>query len=95
MAGALRITSTRHYIDFAAMTPGESASFGPLYSRLDAALRAVTGAERVHLVSTRDRIQHFHAGSIHAPRNTHYAAPNSSMPLNAAIPRRLNAPPTR
>lgn len=59
--GTVKITSRRHYPDFADMTPSESASFGALLSRLDTAMRAVTDAERVHLVSTRDRIPHFHA----------------------------------
>ncbi|MBP2338213.1 diadenosine tetraphosphate (Ap4A) HIT family hydrolase [Saccharothrix coeruleofusca] len=61
MAGALRVTSRRHYTDFAEMTRAEAESFGRLLTRLDAALRAVTDAERVHAVSTRDRVQHFHA----------------------------------
>ncbi len=59
--GTVKITSRRHFPDFADMTPSESASFGVLLSRLDTAMRAVTDAERVHLVSTRDRIAHFHA----------------------------------
>ncbi|MGM1065588.1 HIT family protein [Saccharothrix sp. Mg75] len=61
MTGALRVTSRRHFTDFAEMTPAESGSFGPLLTRLDTALRAVTDAERVHVVSTRDRVPHFHA----------------------------------
>ncbi len=61
MPGALKIISRRHFVDFAEMTPAESASFGLLLTRLDTALRASTDAERVHLVSTRDRVQHFHA----------------------------------
>ncbi|MFC9876280.1 HIT family protein [Nocardia salmonicida] len=61
MPGALRVTSRRHYVDFADMTAAESAGFGQLLSALDRALRASTDAERVHVVSTRDRIAHFHA----------------------------------
>ncbi|MFE3794468.1 hypothetical protein KHQ06_31835 [Nocardia tengchongensis] len=61
MPGALRITSRRHYVDFADMAAAEAATFGPLLSALDRALRATTDAERVHLVSTRDRVPHFHA----------------------------------
>lgn len=61
MAGGLKITSRRHFTDFAEMTGPEAASFGPLLTRFDAAMRDATGAERVHLVSTRDRVQHFHA----------------------------------
>ncbi|MFC6084060.1 HIT family protein [Sphaerisporangium aureirubrum] len=59
--GTVKIVSRRHYIDFADMTSTEAASFGHLLNRLDIALRATTDAERVHLVSTRDRVQHFHA----------------------------------
>lgn len=61
IAGALRITSRRHFTHFADMTALEVTGFGVLLARLDAALRAVTDAERVHLVSTRDRFEHFHA----------------------------------
>ncbi|KGI65818.1 hypothetical protein EU78_29160 [Mycolicibacterium rufum] len=61
IAGALRITSRRHFIHFADMTAAEVSGFAALLVRLDAALRAVTDAERVHLVSTRDRFEHFHA----------------------------------
>jgi diadenosine tetraphosphate (Ap4A) HIT family hydrolase len=86
MAGALRVTSRRHYVDFAEMTSSEAATFGPLLSALDRALRASTDAERVHLVSTRDRIQHFHAWlyprpASHALRGTEFLnAPQHSNP---------------
>lgn len=59
--GGLKIVACRHFVDFHEMDDAEAASFGPLLRRLDAAVRAVTGAERVHLVSTRDRVAHFHA----------------------------------
>lgn len=77
MAGALRITSRRHYVDFVDMTGTEAATFGPLLSALDGALRTATDAERVHVVSTRDRIQHFHAWlyprpASHALRGTEF-----------------------
>lgn len=70
MTGALRVTSRRHFTDFAEMTPAESESFGRLLTRLDTALRAVTDAERVHVVSTRDRVPHFHAWLY--PRPAHH-----------------------
>lgn len=60
-AGGLKIVARRHFVDFHEMDDAEAGSFGPLLRRLDAAVRAVTGAERVHLVSTRDRVPHFHA----------------------------------
>ncbi|MFI7536704.1 HIT family protein [Streptosporangium sp. NPDC049376] len=90
MPGALKIISRRHFIDFAEMTPDESASFGALLTRLDTALRATTDAERVHLVSTRDRVQHFHAWlyprpASHALRGTAFLnAPQHSDPADAA-----------
>jgi diadenosine tetraphosphate (Ap4A) HIT family hydrolase len=59
--GAVKIVSRRHFVDFADMTEAEADGFGGLVSRLDRALRASTDAERVHLVSTRDRVPHFHA----------------------------------
>jgi diadenosine tetraphosphate (Ap4A) HIT family hydrolase len=89
IAGALQIISRRHYTDFAEMTDPEGASFGPLLTRLDTALRDVTGAERVHLVSTRDRIQHFHAWlyprpASHPLRGTEFLnAPQHSDPAAA------------
>ncbi|WP_062356768.1 HIT family protein [Herbidospora yilanensis] len=89
MPGALKITSRRHFIDFAEMTAAESASFGPLLTRLDTAMRAGTDAERVHLVSTRDRVQHFHAWlyprpASHLLRGTAFLnAPQRSDPADA------------
>ena len=66
------------------MTSDEAASFGILIGRLDTALRAVTDVERVHLVSTRDRVDHFHAWlyprrAENSLRGTQFlAAPQSS-----------------
>jgi diadenosine tetraphosphate (Ap4A) HIT family hydrolase len=84
LAGGLQIISVRHFVDFAEMTDDEAASFGPLLLRLDVALRATTDAERVHLVSTRDRVAHFHAWlyprpASHPLRGTDFlAAPQST-----------------
>jgi diadenosine tetraphosphate (Ap4A) HIT family hydrolase len=89
IAGALRITSRRHFIHFADMTAHEVTGFGTLLARLDAALRTVTDAERVHLVSTRDRFEHFHAwlyprSADHPLRGTEFLnAPQSSDPGEA------------
>jgi diadenosine tetraphosphate (Ap4A) HIT family hydrolase len=89
MPGALRISSRRHFVDFADMTSAEAAAFGTLLSRLDTALRATTDAERVHLVSTRDRVAHFHAWlyprpASHPLRGTDFLnAPQHSEPAAA------------
>lgn len=88
MPGGLQIISTRHFNDFAEMTDQEAASFGGLLVRLDAALRATTDAERVHLVSTRDRVPHFHAWlyprpASHPLRGTEFlAAAQSSQEID-------------
>ncbi|MEV4807736.1 hypothetical protein AB0K18_47745 [Nonomuraea sp. NPDC049421] len=85
-SGTMKIISRRHFVDFADMSAEEAASFGPLLARLDRALRATTDAERVHLVSTRDRVQHFHAWlyprpAAHPLRGTDFlAAPQDSDP---------------
>jgi diadenosine tetraphosphate (Ap4A) HIT family hydrolase len=89
-AGGLKIVSRRHLTDFCELDDAEAASFGPLLRTLDAAVREVTGAERVHLVSTRDRVQHFHAWLY--PRyvedetrgTTFLAAPQSGSPAAVA-----------
>lgn len=59
--GGLKIVARRHLVDFHELDDREAAGLGVLLRRLDAAVREVTGAERVHLVSTRDRVRHFHA----------------------------------
>ncbi|MER5327049.1 hypothetical protein [Streptosporangium roseum] len=87
----LKIVSTRHYTDFAEMTPEEAASFGALLHTLDTAMRAGTDAERVHLVSTRDRVQHFHAWlypcpAFHPLRGTDFLnAPQHSQAADADL----------
>jgi diadenosine tetraphosphate (Ap4A) HIT family hydrolase len=89
-AGGVKIMSRRHFTDFAEMTPPEQASFGPLLNSLDLAIREVTGAERVHLVSTRDRVPHFHAWlypryATDRLRGTAFLdAPQASSPASAA-----------
>jgi diadenosine tetraphosphate (Ap4A) HIT family hydrolase len=75
-----------HFVDFADMTEAEANAFGSLVSRLDRALRETTDAERVHLVSTRDRVPHFHAWLYPRPASsllrgtTFLAAPQKSSP---------------
>ena len=92
MTGALKITSRRHFTDFAEMTSLQATSFGPLLTRLDTALWEVTGAERVHLVSTRDRVRHFHAWlhprpASHPLRGTEFlTAPSTATPPTLSTP---------
>ncbi|WP_082801558.1 HIT family protein [Herbidospora cretacea] len=84
-AGTMKILSRRHYTDFADMTEREAASFGVLLRALDTAMRACTDAERVHVVSTRDRVPHFHAWLYRRPA-TRPSTARRSMP--AGRPRR-------
>ncbi|MBU8820789.1 hypothetical protein KL864_33515 [Mycolicibacterium goodii] len=86
IAGALRITSRRHFIHFADMTAHEVTGFGTLLARLDAALRTVTDAERVHHVSTATGSSTFMHGSTHDRPNTPCGEQNSSTHRKAAIP---------
>ncbi|MGH2502555.1 MAG: HIT family protein, partial [Ktedonobacterales bacterium] len=52
LSGTLLIESQRHVLDFAAMTPEEAADYGALLSRVYAAVKRVTGAERVYTLVT-------------------------------------------
>jgi len=58
--GQLFVESQRHFLDFAEMTAEEAASFGPLLARLFAAGKAVTGAERIYMLTMIDGVAHFH-----------------------------------
>jgi diadenosine tetraphosphate (Ap4A) HIT family hydrolase len=62
--GSLLVESRRHYLDYAEMTPEESASYGRLLSRLMPVIKLTTGAERVHVFSNMDGAPHFHAWLI-------------------------------
>jgi diadenosine tetraphosphate (Ap4A) HIT family hydrolase len=62
--GQLVVESRRHFLDFAEMTPEESASIGPLLSRLYSAVRRVTGAERVYALVLLEGVPHFHCHLI-------------------------------
>jgi len=90
-AGGVKIVSRRHFTDFAEMNRVEQATFGPLLRSLDLAIRQVTAAERVHLVSTRDRVPHFHAWlyprcASDALRGTSFLdAPQTSSGNSAAV----------
>lgn len=66
LPGTLLIESRRHLLDFAAMTPEEAADYGALLGRVYAAIKRVTGAERVYTMVTLEGASHFH--SWHIPR---------------------------
>jgi diadenosine tetraphosphate (Ap4A) HIT family hydrolase len=52
--GQLFVESRRHFLDFAEMTAEEAASLGPLLARLVAVGKAVTGAERIYVLTMLD-----------------------------------------
>ena len=62
--GTRIVESRRHYLDFAAMTPAESASYGPLLGQLYGAIKRVVGAERVYTLVTLEGVGHFHTWLI-------------------------------
>ena len=70
--GTLIVESRRHYLDFADMTPEESASYGPLLAQLYTAIKRTVGAERVYTLITLEGATHFHAWLI--PRGPHVQA---------------------
>lgn len=59
--GTLFIESRRHFLDFAEANNEELATYGPLLKKVYAALKSLTGAERVYQVVFLEGIPHFHA----------------------------------
>jgi diadenosine tetraphosphate (Ap4A) HIT family hydrolase len=59
-AGTMIIESRRHFLDFAEMTPTESAELGSLLHRLVPAIKAVTGVDRVYYLAVMEHAPHFH-----------------------------------
>ena len=59
--GTLFIESRRHFLDFAEADEDELATYGLLLKKVYAALKSLTGAERVYQVVFLEGIAHFHA----------------------------------
>jgi diadenosine tetraphosphate (Ap4A) HIT family hydrolase len=68
--GTLFIESRRHVLDFAEFDPAETASFGVIARRVYAALRHLTGAERIYQVSMMEGIAHFHSWIVPRQKET-------------------------
>ena len=62
--GTLFIESRRHFLDYAEANEDELAEYGPLLKKVYAALKSLTGAERVYQVVFLEGIPHFHAWLI-------------------------------
>ena len=60
--GWIMLASREHVEGAAGLGDGAASSFGPIARRIDRAVRAATGAERVHLVFLGDTARHFHLG---------------------------------
>jgi diadenosine tetraphosphate (Ap4A) HIT family hydrolase len=58
--GTLFVESRRHFLDYAEMTAGESASLGKVIQQVYQALRTHTAAERIYQLSTMEGQPHFH-----------------------------------
>jgi diadenosine tetraphosphate (Ap4A) HIT family hydrolase len=65
--GTLIVEARRHYLDYAEMKAEEASSYGLLLRRLYAALKQVTGAERVYSLVTLEGTPHFHAWLVPRP----------------------------
>jgi diadenosine tetraphosphate (Ap4A) HIT family hydrolase len=61
LLGTLFIESRRHFLDFAEASEEEMAAYGPLLKQVYAALKSLTGAERVYQVVFLEGVPHFHA----------------------------------
>ena len=59
--GTLFIESRRHFLDYAETNEDELAAYGPLLKKVYAALKSLTGAERVYQIVFLEGIAHFHA----------------------------------
>lgn len=59
--GTLFIESKQHFLDYAEMTDGESASLGYVMKKIYHALRLNTSAERIYQVTLMDGVPHFHS----------------------------------
>lgn len=59
--GTVFIESRRHFLDFAEANENELATYGPLLKKVYAALKSLTGAERIYQVVFVEGIPHFHA----------------------------------
>lgn len=89
-AGTLIVESRRHYLDYADMTDDEAASLGALLRRLYAALKQVTGAERVYSLATMEGAAHLHMWLAPRPpdaptRGLAYLASDASCSEEAAL----------
>lgn len=58
--GFLILKPKRHVEHIGELTPEEAAAFGPLLRAAYAALREVTGAEKVHVTSFGEAVRHVH-----------------------------------
>jgi diadenosine tetraphosphate (Ap4A) HIT family hydrolase len=59
--GTILLTTNRHVLDYADMTPDELDTLNPLLARLQRVIRDVTGADRVYFTSTATSVPHFHS----------------------------------
>ncbi len=62
--GTLFIESKRHFLDYAEMSDEESSSLGNIMREIYAALKLLTGAERIYQVTLVDGVPHFHSWMV-------------------------------
>jgi diadenosine tetraphosphate (Ap4A) HIT family hydrolase len=65
--GTLLVESRRHFLDYDEMAPEEAAAYAALLPRLYAALKPLTGAERIYHLVLLEGLSHFHAWLVPRP----------------------------
>jgi len=75
--GLLIIKLQRHCEHLADLSPAEAAALGPLIQQVSQALREVTKAQKVHVASYGEGIQHVHF--LVTPRTTEMPASNIQL----------------
>lgn len=69
----------RHAEGWAGLTPGEAAGFGAVSQRVDAAIRAATGVEKVYFMNFGENHPHFHYLVIARPLDLEPAARGAAI----------------
>ena len=101
--GTLFIESRRHFLDFAEAKEDELAVYGPLLKKVYAALKTLTGAERVYQIVFLEGIAHFHAWLVPRREGDEKGVPflakdivcgqAEAEQLSTALRQALNLPP--
>ena len=73
--GTLFLESRRHFLDYAEAKEEELAEYGSLLKKVYAALKPLTGAERVYQVIFLEGVPHFHAWLVPRRKDDEHGVP--------------------